>query len=65
MWRYSYTPTSATAGALTYAGSGDGITMAGSGTYTIAGTDPGAHPDAQRNGCVNLGGCRARRLPSR
>jgi hypothetical protein len=55
---YSYTPTSATGGAYTYSGSGGGVSMAGSGTYEITGTDPVLTLKQQASGCVNLpGGC--------
>jgi hypothetical protein len=55
---YSYTPTSATGGTYTYAGSGSGVTMNGSGTYQITGSDPVLTLTQTGQGCVNVGGCR-------
>ena len=56
---FSFTPSSATAGALVYTGSGDGFTMEGSGTYTIAGADPDPLTlTYTASGCVSIGGCR-------
>ncbi|WP_155389123.1 hypothetical protein [Catellatospora paridis] len=55
---YSYTPTSATGGTYTYRGSGGGVSMAGSGTYQITGSDPVLTLKQNAHGCVNLpGGC--------
>ncbi|HEX4982084.1 MAG TPA: hypothetical protein VFV63_10320 [Ilumatobacteraceae bacterium] len=57
---FAFTPASPTAGALAYTGSGDGFTMQGSGTYTIAGADPDPLTlTYNANGCVDIGGCRA------
>ena len=56
---YTYTPSSETAGAMSYEGSGSGITLKGSGTYTISGADPDPLSlTATAHGCVNVGGCR-------
>ena len=56
---YSYTPTSPTAGAFSYAGSGSGVTMQGSGTYVITGADPDPLTlTGTASGCVDVGGCR-------
>ncbi|MFE0654651.1 hypothetical protein ACFVZH_39735 [Streptomyces sp. NPDC059534] len=55
---YSYTPTSSTGGTYTYTGSGGGVSMAGSGTYQITGSDPVLTLKQNAHGCVNLpGGC--------
>jgi hypothetical protein len=56
---YSYTPTSATGGTMSYTGSGSGITLKGSGAYTISGADPDPLTlTATAHGCVNVGSCR-------
>ncbi|WP_146605894.1 hypothetical protein [Micromonospora craterilacus] len=55
---YSYTPTSGTGGTYTYAGSGSGVTMKGSGTYQITGSNPVLTLKQTGQGCVNVGGCR-------
>ncbi len=56
---FSFTPTDATAGALTYNGTGAGFTMEGMGTYTIAGADPDPLTlTYTAQGCVSVGGCR-------
>lgn len=55
---YSYTPTSATGGTVSYKGSGAGVTMKGSGTYKITGDDPVLTLKQTVKGCVNVGGCR-------
>ncbi|MBO9520986.1 MAG: hypothetical protein J7518_05555 [Nocardioidaceae bacterium] len=54
---YSYTPTSSTGGTYTYAGSGSGVTMKGSGRYRITGNDPVLTLTQTGRGCVNVGGC--------
>nr|BFE71086.1 hypothetical protein GCM10020092_043870 [Actinoplanes digitatis] len=54
---YSYSPTSATGGKYTYAGSGGGATMQGAGTYRITGDDPVLTLTQTGNGCVNVGTC--------
>ncbi len=53
---YSYTPTSSTGGTYTYAGSGGGVSMKGSGTYRITGSDPVLTLTQTGQGCVNVGG---------
>lgn len=55
---YSYTPASSTGGTYTYTGSGSGVTMNGSGTYQITGSDPTLTLTQTGQGCVNVGGCR-------
>ncbi|GIH03663.1 hypothetical protein Rhe02_17300 [Rhizocola hellebori] len=54
---YSYTPASGTGGTYTYTGSGSGVSMQGSGTYQIAGSDPVLTLTQTGNGCVTMGGC--------
>lgn len=54
---YSYTPASSTGGTYTYAGSGGGVSMRGSGTYRITGSDPILTLTQTGKGCVNVGGC--------
>ena len=57
---FSFTPSSATKGAVSYTGSGDGVTLKGAGTYTIAGKDPDPLTlTYNTNGCATPGGCRA------
>jgi hypothetical protein len=53
---YSYSPTSSTDGTYTYAGSGGGVTMQGSGTYRITGSDPVLTLKQTGEGCVSVGG---------
>ena len=57
---FSFTPgdTTGTFGSVTYEGSGSGITMSGSGEYTISGKDPGPYNLKKSTfGCVNEGNC--------
>jgi hypothetical protein len=57
---YTFTPgdTSGTFGSVTYEGWGDGITMSGSGEYTVSGKDPGPYTLKKTvHGCVNKGDC--------
>lgn len=54
---YSYTPTSSTGGTYTYTGSGSGVSMKGSGSYQITGSDPALTLTQTGKGCVNVGGC--------
>ncbi len=57
---FSFTPTSAAAGSLSYAGSGGGATLTGSGTYTITGDDPNLLTlNYNAEGCADVGGCRS------
>jgi hypothetical protein len=56
---FSFAPTSDRGGALTYTGSGGGVTLSGSGTYTITGDDPVLTLDYNAEGCATPGGCRA------
>jgi hypothetical protein len=58
---FAYTPTSADgrSGTVTYAGGGGGVTMQGSGTYAITGTEGGPlRLEQTASGCVAGGGCR-------
>ena len=57
---FSFTPGDATGtfGSVTYEGSGSGITMSGTGEYTITGKDPGPYKLRMTvHGCVNVGKC--------
>ena len=57
---FSFTPTDARSGSLAYSGGGGGVTMSGTGTYSISGDDPGPLAMAyDSEGCVAGGGCRA------
>ncbi len=57
---FSFTPTDARSGSLAYSGGGGGVTMSGTGTYTISGEEPGPLAMAyESEGCVAGGGCRA------
>jgi hypothetical protein len=57
---FSFTPTSAAAGSLSYTGSGGGATLTGSGTYTITGDDPNLLTlNYNAEGCADVGGCRS------
>ena len=56
---FAYTPTSETAGKVTYSGTGAGFTMSGKGTYAISGDPSGPLTLKQtHSGCVNIGACR-------
>lgn len=55
---YSYTPTSASGGTVTYSGAGGGVSMQGKGTYTISGDDPVRTLKQTTTGCTSpVGGC--------
>lgn len=57
---FSFTPgdKTGTFGSVTYEGSGEGITMSGSGEYAISGKDPGPYNLKMTvHGCVNVGKC--------
>jgi hypothetical protein len=58
---FHYTPSSDRAGSLTYDGGGGGVTVKGSGSYTIAGDDPDGvlTMTTNENGCATPGACRA------
>ena len=57
---FSFTPTSADAGSLSYTGSGGGVTLTGSGTYTITGDDPDVLTlNYNAQGCADPGACRS------
>lgn len=54
----SYTPTSETGGSYSYEGGGSGVTVNGSGTYTITGEEGGPLTLSQTgSGCVSVGTC--------
>ena len=57
---FSFAPTSAAGGSLSYTGSGGGATLTGSGTYTITGDDPNLLTlTYNAQGCADVGGCRS------
>jgi hypothetical protein len=59
---FDYVPTSADgrSGTLTYSGSGGGVTMKGTGTYSIVGDEGGVLTMTVNNqGCATPGGCRS------
>jgi hypothetical protein len=57
---FSFTPADSRSGSLSYTGSGGGASLKGTGTYTIAGDEPGPLTlSYNAEGCANVGGCRS------
>jgi hypothetical protein len=57
---FSFTPSDSTSGSLSYSGSGGGAELIGSGTYSIAGSEPGPLTlTYNAEGCASVGGCRS------